>query len=121
MAAVGPTTRCAGRGADNARDTMNEHGGGLTVETANSHLDDDYAKANADTRAGQYIMLTVTDTGGGVWRRTLPTTARSPWPIWRTCPTRSKSPSPGPWPVKCLRLGATILSRWTGKCRSWMA
>ena len=44
------------------------------------------------------------------WRRTLPTTARSRWPIWRTRRTGSKSPRPGPSPVKCLRPAATTWS-----------
>ena len=44
------------------------------------------------------------------WRRTLPTTARSRWPIWRTRRTGSKSPRPGPSPVKSLWLDTMTLS-----------
>ncbi len=36
------------------------------------------------------------------WRRTLPTTARSRWRIWRTLRTGSTSPRRGPSPVKSL-------------------
>ena len=51
--------------AVNARDAMPE-GGKLTIETSNSHIDEDYARQHADTVSGQYVLIAVTDTGCGM-------------------------------------------------------
>jgi signal transduction histidine kinase len=54
--------------AINARDAMRDakDGGRLYIETANQHLDEDYARFNADIVPGDYVMVAVTDTGAGM-------------------------------------------------------
>jgi signal transduction histidine kinase len=55
----------------NARDAM-PNGGQVTIETANSHLDDAYVrKLSEPVKAGQYVMISVSDNGIGMNRAIL--------------------------------------------------
>ena len=49
----------------NARDAMPE-GGTLTLETANTHLDERFVRSIEGLVAGDYVVLSVTDTGTGI-------------------------------------------------------
>jgi PAS domain S-box-containing protein len=51
--------------AVNSRDAMPQ-GGKLTIETANTHLDEDYAARYAEISPGQYVVICVTDNGVGM-------------------------------------------------------
>ena len=51
--------------AINARDAMPD-GGKLTIETANSYLDEVYCRQNPEIEPGQFVLIAITDTGAGM-------------------------------------------------------
>jgi len=51
--------------AINARDAMPD-GGKLTIEASNIFLDEGYANANPEASRGQYVVISVSDTGTGM-------------------------------------------------------
>jgi PAS domain S-box-containing protein len=57
--------------AINAKDAMPESGGKLTIETRNITLDEEYCRMHLESKPGQYVMISVSDTGHGMSQETV--------------------------------------------------
>lgn len=53
--------------AINSRDAM-PNGGKLTLDAANVYVDEEYTRSNPEVSPGQYVAISVTDTGAGMSR-----------------------------------------------------
>ncbi|MBM3298537.1 MAG: PAS domain S-box protein, partial [Deltaproteobacteria bacterium] len=56
--------------AVNAKDAMPD-GGKLTIATSNAILDEEYAQAHLEAKRGEYVLLSISDTGHGMDKETL--------------------------------------------------
>ncbi|TCO40282.1 PAS domain S-box-containing protein [Dokdonella fugitiva] len=66
----------------NARDAM-PGGGRLTIETSNAYIDEHYAAKAVEVRPGQYVLISVSDSGTGMDEATI---ARAVEPFFTTKP-----------------------------------
>ncbi|MCX5862918.1 MAG: PAS domain S-box protein [Deltaproteobacteria bacterium] len=57
--------------AINAKDAMPESGGKLTIETRKVMLDEEYCRTHLESKPGQYVMISVSDTGHGMSQETV--------------------------------------------------
>jgi PAS domain S-box-containing protein len=71
--------------AVNSRDAM-PGGGQLTIETTNAHLDEAYAASFAEISPGQYVSISISDTGQGMDAKTV---TRAFEPFFTTKPVGS--------------------------------
>jgi two-component system, cell cycle sensor histidine kinase and response regulator CckA len=56
--------------AVNAKDSMGEQGS-LTIRSENISLDDEYCRSKVDAKPGDYVLLSISDTGHGMDQETL--------------------------------------------------
>jgi len=57
--------------AINAKDAMPESGGKLAIVTRNVTLDEEYCRVHLEAKQGQYVMISVSDTGHGMSQETM--------------------------------------------------
>ena len=62
---IGQLEQCLLNISINARDAM-QGGGKLVIETSNQRLDEDFVRVHIGSQEGDYVVLSVTDTGTGL-------------------------------------------------------